>query len=276
MAVRIQIWAPRLKAFSLVQGLRRARLSPSLLTDSSAVQPDLPLLLVYADPLAWIQASEPTDPAGGASELIRALPEILADQQSCRLVNLSCVLIPALVAWCVDPFCLPQLEAQPRFSRPDPFEALLAIEWLGEHPAYLQVYQDLEAHPLAAALDRRLPDLTCLDRYRQSASLDALQQACHERAALEADLRQLVAQQEPLREQGLEVLSLCEQLAVLQSRLQDVEVLQARCVELQLSLQASQQDIEQLASRLILLEELVATGSTASRRILGRLAQSLA
>lgn len=275
MAVRIQIWAPRLKVSSLVEGLRRARLSPSLLTESSALQPDLPLLLVYADPLAWIQASEPTDPAGGASELIRALPEILAVQRSCRLVNLSCVLIPALVSWCVDPICLPQLEAQPRFCRPDPFEALLAIEWLREHTEYLQVYQDLEAHPLAAAVDRRPPDLTCLDRYRQSATLDALQQACHERATLEADLRQLVAQP-PQSEQGLEVIALSEQLAGLQSRLQQREVLYARCVELQLSLQASQHDVEQLTSRLILLEELVASGSKASRRILGRLAQALA
>jgi hypothetical protein len=102
-----------------------------------------------------------------------------------------------------------------------------------------------------------------------------LQQACHERAALEADLRQLVAQP-PQSEQGLEVIALSEQLAGLQSRLQQREVLYARCVELQLSLQASQHDVEQLTSRLILLEELVASGSKASRRILGRLAQALA
>jgi hypothetical protein len=276
MVVKIQIWAPRLKAPTLVQGLSHTHLSPSVVIEPSALQPDVPLLLVYSDPLAWTLAADPTGPAAGAAELFRVLPQLLAANPFCRLVNISCVLLPVLVAWCIEPSAPLPLETQPNFSRPDPFEALLAIEWLREHPEHLQAYQSLEAHPLAAALDRRPPDLTCVDRYRQAATFDALRRACHERAALDADLRQLVAQQEPLREQGLEVLALREQLSALQSRLQEAEVLKARCVDLQLSLQASQQDLEQLASRLSLFEELVAAGSEASRRVLGRLAQALA
>lgn len=276
MVVNIQIWAPRLKASSLVQGLRHAQLDPSILIESSALQPDVPLVLVYADPLAWAVAADPTSSAAGAAELFGILPELLAVNPFCRLVNISCVLLPVLVAWCIQPSAPPPLETQPNFSQPDPFEALLAIEWLREHPEHLQAYQSLEAHPLAAAFDRRPADLTCVDRYRQAATFDALQRAFHERAALDADLRQLVAQQEPLREQGLQVLALREQLSALQTRLQQAELLKARCVELQLSLQASQQDLEQLASRLVLFEELVTAGSEASRRVLGRLAQALA
>ena len=65
-------------------------------------------------------------------------------------------------------------------------------------------------------------------------------------------------------------------MALLQARLQQADALQARCSELQLSLQAQQFDLEQLARRLALLEQLVSAGSEASLRLQGRLAQALA
>ena len=64
--------------------------------------------------------------------------------------------------------------------------------------------------------------------------------------------------------------------ALLQARLVQADVLQGRCSELQLSLQAQQLDLEQLARRLALLEQLVSTGSDASLRLQGRLTQALA
>ena len=93
---------------------------------------------------------------------------------------------------------------------------------------------------------------------------------------MEADLAELAVQLEPLQERQLEALALREQLALLQGRLQQADVLQERCSELQLSLQAQQLDLEQLARRLALLEQLVSAGGDASQRLQGRLAQALA
>ena len=275
VAVRIQIWAPGLEAFPLLQGLGYAQLRPLPLSDPAGLQPDLPLLLLYSDPLAWMQAAAPAGAAAGATTLLDALPELLTADLPCRLVNLSCAQLPALVAWCVDPASQPPHESQPRFPAPDPFDALLASEWLQAHPEQLQAYQALEAHPLAAALDQRPPDLECLQLYRRAANLDALLQVRQDRGALEADLRELAAQLEPLRDQQLQALALREQLALLQARLHQADALQARCADLQLSLQAQQLDLEQLARRLALLERLVAAGSKASLRLQTRLAQTL-
>ena len=203
-------------------------------------------------------------------------PSWSAPPGCCRLVNLSCVALPALVAWCVDAGAAPPAEALPRFAVPDPFEALLAMAWLQEHPEQLQAYQALESHPLSAALDGRPPDLDCLGRYQQAANLDALLAARQERAALEADLAELAQRLAPLQERQLEALALREQVALLQARLQQADALQERCSELQLSLQAQQLDLEQLARRLALLEQMVSAGSEASLRLQGRLAQALA
>ncbi|MFM7642090.1 MAG: hypothetical protein ACKO45_11150 [Cyanobium sp.] len=191
-------------------------------------------------------------------------------------MNLRCVSLPALVAWCVHAGPAPPAEPQACFARPDPFEALLAMAWLQEHPGQLQAYQTLESHPLAAALDGRLPDLDCLGRYQQAANLDALIAARQERAALEADLVELAQRLAPLQERQLEALALGEQVALLQARLQQADAQQERCSELQLSLQAQQLDLEQLTRRLALLEQLVSAGSEASQRLQGRLAQALA
>lgn len=271
--MQIQIWAPGLDATWLMDGLVQAHLQVLSLADPAEARAQLPLLLAYADPLGRL-ASQRAGEHDGA--LLAALPQLERSASRCRLVNLSCLALPALVAWGVEAGAAPPPEALPRFAAPDPFEALLAIAWLQEHPEQLQAYQTLEAHPLAAALDGRPPDLDCLERYQQSANLDALLAARQERAALETDLAELAQQLAPLQERQLEALALREQLALLQARLLQADALQERCSELQLSLQAQQLDLEQLARRLALLEQLVSSGSDASLRLQGRLAQALA
>ena len=271
--MQIQIWAPGLDASWLTDGLVQAHLQVLPLAEPAAACAELPLLLAYADPLGRL-ASQGAGEQDGA--LLAALPQLEHSASRCCLVNLSCVSLPALVAWAVDPGAGVPAEALPRFAAPDPFEALLAIAWLQEHPEQLQAYQALEAHPLAAALDGRPPDLDCLERYQRAANLDALLAARQEQADLEADLAELAQQLQPLQEQQLEALALREQLALMQGRLQQADVLQERCSELQLCLQAQQLDLEQLARRLALLEQLVSAGSDASQRLQGRLAQALA
>ncbi len=217
-------------------GLHQTQHNPLLLSDLGGLQNGLPLLLLYADPAAWIQAAEPAKPAAGIAALLAAQPERLAADQPCRLVNVSCISPPALVAWSLDPASAPPVGSSPCIPEPAPFDALLAIEWLQAHPEHLQAYQTLEAHPLAAGLDRRTPDLHCLERYRLAANLESL----------------------------------------LRARLQQGDALQARCSDLQLSLQAQQEDLEQLARRVVLLEQLVVAGSNASLRLQALLAQTLA
>jgi len=273
VAVQIQIWAPGLDAAWLADGLVQARLQVLPLADPGEASPQLPLLLIYADPLGRLAAQGAGEHDGA---LLAALPQLERSVARCRLVNLGCVALPALVAWGVEAGSPVPVEVPPRFAVPDPFEALLAMAWLQENPTHLQAYQALESHPLAAALDGRPPDLDCLGRYRQAANLDALLAARQERAALEADLEELAQELAPLQEQQLEALALREQVALLQARLQQADVLQERCSELQLSFQAQQLDLEQLARRLALLEQLVSAGSEASLRLQGRLAQALA
>lgn len=272
----IQIWAPGLDADWLADGLVQARLQVLPLADPGEASCELPLLIVYADPLGRLAAPAPQAAGNHDAALLDALPQLERSVARCRLVNLSCVALPALVAWGVEAGAPVPVEPPPRFVVPDPFEALLSMAWLQEHHRQLQAYQALESHPLAAALDGRPPDLDCLGRYRQAANLDALFAAWQERAALEADLEELAKQLAPLQEQQLEALALREQVALLQARLQQADALQERCSELQLSLQAQQLDLEQLARRLALLEQLVSAGSEASLRLQGRLAQALA
>jgi len=284
--VQIQIWAPGLDAAWLTDGLEQAHLQVLLLADPAEVCAELPLLIVYADPLGRL-GSQGTGEQDGA--LLAALTQLERSAGRCRLVNLSCVALPALVAWGMDPCAAPPPEALPRFAVPDPFEALLAMAWLQEHPGHLQAYQALESHPLAAALDGRPPDLDCLGRYQQAASLDSLLAARQERIVLEADLAELAQQLQQLlplqeqllllQEQQLEALALCKQLDLLEARLQQADAQaddqKALFTELQLSFQAQQLDLEQLARRLALLEELVGLGSHASMRLQDRLAQAL-
>ena len=274
--MQIQIWAPGLDAAWLAEGFERARLQVLPLAGPGEASSELPLLIVYADPLGRLAAPARQAAGNHDAALLNALPQLERSVARSRLVNLSCVALSALVAWGVEAGSPVPVEAPPRFAVPDPFEALLAMAWLQEHPEHLQAYQALESHPLAAAFDGRPPDLDCLGRYQQAANLDALLAARQERAALEADLVELARQLQPLQQQQLEALALREQLALLQARLLQADVLQERCSELQLSLQAQQLDLEQLARRLALLEQLVSSGSEASLRLQGRLAQALA
>lgn len=271
----IQLYAYGASPLALSERIFHAGLQCRALNDLSEAHPGLPLLLVYAEPLdtLWENDNFPSSAVVGA--LLERLPDLQAAGVRYRLVNVSCVSVPGLVAWSVDPTSPIPDQAPARFVIPDPFDALLALEWLKEHLEYLQAYQALESHPLAAALDGRSPDLDCLARYRQAASLDALLAARQERAALEGELAELSEQLFPLRGQQLEALILREQLDLLQARLQQADILQDRCIELQLSLQAQQFDLEQLARRLALLEALVGAGSHASLRLQDRLAQAL-
>ena len=275
LSVQIQIWAPGLDAGWLAEGLVQAHLQVLSLAVSADASSQLPLLLAYADPLGRLAALAHQSAGEHDSALLAALPHFEHSACRCRLVNLSCVSLPALVAWCLHAGAAPSAEAQLRFALPDPFEALLAMAWLQEHPGQLRAYQTLESHPLAAALDGRTPDLDCLGRYQHAANLDALLAARQQRAALEADLAELATQLAPLQKQQLEGVALREQVALLQGRLQQADALQERCSELQLSLQAQQLDLEQLSRRLALLEQLVSAGSEASQRLHCRLAQAL-
>ena len=254
----------------------QAQLSVHSLPDLAALQSEPPLLLVYADPLARVQAPDPATAEGDGSELLAALPGLLAAGLRCRLLNISCSLLPAVVAWCVDPSSPVRLETEPAFPPADPFEALLAIAFLEAHPDQLATYLALESHPLAAALDQRPPDLHCVQRYRQASGFDALMRACRHRRLLEKDLHELSGQLESLSHQHLDAFDLQEQLAVLKAQLQQADVLQHRFSELQLGYQAQQQDLEQLVRRLDLLEALVSAGSAASMRLQTRIAQALA
>jgi hypothetical protein len=213
--VQIQIWAPGLDIAWLVDGLLQARLQVLPLTDPAQTYAELPLLIAYADPLGRLAASSPQSAAGHDALLLAALPQLERTVWRCRLVNLSCVALPALVAWCVEVGTGMPAEAPPRFALTDPYEALLVMAWLQKHPDQLQAYQALESHPLAAALDGRSPDLDCLGRYQQAASLDALLQMRQERAALQERCTELQlsfqAQQLDL-EQFVRRLALLEQL----------------------------------------------------------------
>lgn len=275
VALHIQVWSPGLEPSAVVLGMIQAQLSPLVLSDLDRLQPDLPLLLLYADPWAWMHAAEPAEPAGGAVALLGALSPLLAAGQCCRLVNSSCLSLPALVAWCVDPASPLPPESIPRFPEPEAFEALLATQWLQAHPEQLQAYQALESHPLAAVLDQRSPDLNCLVRYRQAATLEALLQVRQDRSALEVDVRELVVQLASLQNQQLEALGLRDQLGHLQARLLEADALQARCSNLQLGFLSQQNDLEYLARRMVLLEQLVGASSDASLRLQTRLAQTL-
>jgi len=273
--VDIQFYASGSAPLALPGHISHAGLRCRVLSDLSEARPGLPLLFTYSDPLEAIRANGHLSYSAVVGELLERLPDLQAAGILCRLVNVSCVSVPTLVTWCVDPTSPITEQIQPRFAAPDPFDALLALEWLKEHPGYLQAYQELESHPLAAALDQRLPDVDCLVRYQQAASLDTLLLARQERAALEGDLADLAEQLKPLRDQQLEALALREHLDLLQVRLHQADAMEARCSELQLSLQAQQLDLEQLARRLALFEELVGAGSHASLRLQERLAQAI-
>ncbi len=276
---QVQVWAPGLESSALctelVAGLERAHLQVLRRPSADSLHGDSPALLLYADPLVRLLTSERQADGRDDRQLFSALPALLAAGIPCRLVNLSCAVIPALVAWAIDPGGDVQAAWRCALPEPDPLDALLALQCFSAHDEPLLAYRALEEHPLAAGLDHRPPDGQCLERYQRAASLPGLLQARRDRRTLEADLQDLASQLEPLRHQELESLALRDQVDLLQARLQEAAALQARCSDLQLSLQAQQQDLEQMARRLALLEGLVSEAAEASRRIQAALARGL-
>ena len=125
--MQIQIWAPGLDSSWLTDGLVQAHLQVLPLADYAEARAQLPLLLAYVDPLGRLASQGAGEHDAG---LLAALPQLERAVSHCRLVNLSCVALPALVAWGVEAGAAPPPEALPRFAVPDPFEALLAMAWL--------------------------------------------------------------------------------------------------------------------------------------------------
>lgn len=273
--MQIQVWAPGLDVSSLVNGLVGARLRVLSLADPAEVQALLPLLIVYTDPAEELCARAYQSEEMHYSRILAFLSQVDGLASKWRLVNLSYVALPALVSWCIESCEALPAESRTQFPKPDPLDALLALEWLKEHPGHLQEYQELESHPFAAALERRHPDLDCLARYQQAANINALLAAMQERRALEEELENLAIQLHPLRDQQLEVLALRDQLDLLRMSLRQADAAQERCMELYLSLRAQQLDLELLSRRLVLLEEVVSGGAQSSLRLQHRLTQVL-
>lgn len=276
--VQVQLWAPQLDPSPLRRGLEQAHLQVRLCLNADAVTAESPLLLVYAEPLQM--ALQPDLPCAteGYAQLLQALPLLQQRVSALRLVNLDVLALPSLVGWCVErPVSEPPVGDPSSFPWPEPdaLAACVACRWLDAEPQVLLDYQQLEAHPLAAALDLRAPDQGCLDRYRRASSRPALLRAIRQQQELQADLQELAAELTPRRMEQLQALELREQLQQVRAALQAAEQAQGRCQELELSLQVQQADQEQLARRLTLLEALVADGSAASERLQLRLAQLL-
>lgn len=273
-AMQIQIWVAGLDASSLVGGLVDARLRLLPLADLADARPQVPLLIVYADPLGWLSSRDLEAAVLHDPKLLTAIFQAVREVDRCRLVNLGCVSPPALVAWCLGNCEPSSVDTDACFDLPDPYDALVALELLNGHPEYLRIYQELESHPLAAALDGRFPDLNCLERYRKAANLQALLVARDKRVTLKRELVELARICNPIYSQELDEFALAEVLEFLRVRLCQAEELQVRCKELRISLQLQQLDIEQSFRRLALLQDLVASASYASKRVQELLAQA--
>ncbi|MFM7360948.1 MAG: hypothetical protein ACKO25_03840, partial [Cyanobium sp.] len=141
--MQIQIWIPGLDAAWFADGLEQAHLQVLALSEPEAVSAHLPLLIVYCDPLGRLGTQGSKMTAEPDAAILVALTKLERSAFRCRLVNLSCVALPALVAWCVDSGSALLGEHPSSFAVPDPFEALLAMAWLQEHPGQLQAYQTL-------------------------------------------------------------------------------------------------------------------------------------
>jgi len=273
--MQIQVWIAGLGGSSLVGGLVDAGLQLLPLADLADARPQVPLLVAYADPLGWLYARDPEAALVHDAKLSAAIFQAVREVDRCRLVNLGCVSLPALVAWCLGISEPSSVDTDACFDLPDPYDALVVLEWLKGHPEYLRIYQELESHPLAAALDGRSPDLNCLERYRKAANLQALLVARNERATLKRELVELAGTCEPMYNQKLDEFALGEVLEFLRVRLCQAEELQVRCKELCLSFQFQQLDIEQSFRRLALFRDMVASASYSTKRVQELLGQAL-
>lgn len=274
--VTVQLWAPGIDASFLVAGLRQAGLTVIEAPPESAVPVDVPLLVAYADPHGCCQQPDVEQAVAATLALVADLPRVLAPRRLCRLLNLGCLCIPAVVGWCIQPTTPVEQTFPHPFIEPSPLDALLALELLRRHPQFAASYLALEQHPLAAGQDRRPIDAHSAQRYERACRWDSLVQIRESHNQLQRDIRQLAQQLEPLQASQITCLDLQQQIHQLSSRLVQAEALKERCADLELSLQAQQQDLEVLGRRLTLLEGVLRAASGASKNLQLRLAQVLA
>lgn len=274
--VTVQLWAPGVDASLLTTGLHQAGLMVQAIPHASAAQAELPLLVAYVDPLGCCQQKDVDLSVAATKALVEDLPRVLASSPTCRLLNLGCLCIPAVVGWCIQPSLPPEPALPHHFPEPMPLDALLALELLRREPQLASSYLALESHPLAAQLDRRTIDADYAQRYQRACRWESLVQSRDQHTLLQHDIRQLAAQLEPFQASRLTCLDLQAQIQRLSNQLEHAEQLKARCEDLELSLQAQQQDLEVMARRLNLLESLLRSASGASKSLQVLLAQALA
>ena len=274
--VAIQLWAPSIDVELLRSGLSAAGFEVFDVKYFREISPGLPLLLPYADPFV-LGLQEDCDKAAMAScELIALLASLDTSLVPFRLVNLTCIHVPSIVGWCIQPYDPPGQEAIAVFPQPDPLQAFLALELLKRHPSLATVYIALEEHPLSSSLDCRLPDSLFLDRYLTACSWDSLLKARAEQAAFENELRELALNLGVCETQQLTIQLQTEQLQDLGSRLEALNVLRDSCIQNSLVIQSQQDDLEVLCRRLTVLEDLISRASHSSEVIQYRFAQLLA
>lgn len=281
----VEIWAPGLNSEPLKAVLAAAQLTTCECATLEPGGAEGPLLLAYTDPVGLLPAcGKDPWPESNALEppyyqrLLGAISWMEGGVRPWRLVNLSCICPPALVAWCVQPHIAPPCPAVAfPIAQPEAFDALLAWRWLEAEPQLLERYLRVEHHPLAAALDHRVPDDACGARLQQASTTEALAQARSRVRVMLNELEQAEAQREELHRCELNNQSLRDQLVstkleqeLLTSRIQALE---AGRSDLQISLMLCQQDQEQLIRRASLLEQLVNDGAQATRSIQDALAK---
>jgi hypothetical protein len=275
-APHAQLWSPGIDATWLVTAFLQARLVLEPIADPAALAQGLPLLIAYTEPVGWPQLLEPASGFTGVEAVVEALPQLLACDCPTRLVNLGCTVVPNLVAWCVEPRLALRSQLSPRFVQPNPLDALLALELLHREPHLLAFYRDLEGQECSAALDGRLADIQPMDRYRQAVAPEALRQQRLQQRDLEVELDLLTAQLRTLELEKLDGLEKLELLHALPERLAEAEQLRRYVSDLELSLEAQQEDLRVMLSRMSALEQVLATGAQASKRLQCRLSQLLA
>jgi hypothetical protein len=271
----VRLWSPGLDASSLAAGLGDAGVK--VIEPVHAPEDFLaePLLLAYTDPLGCCQQTDVEQALASCMDLLAALPHMQAVSSACRLVNLACVCVPDVVAWCVEPHAPPERPFPHCFPEPDPLHALLALELLRQHPRLAATYLSLEQHPLASLLDQRPVDANFEQRYQHACRWQALLEARDRQTQFERDIRLLAEQLEPLHATQLSCLDLQNKIQLLSARLDETALVRQRCADLEISLQAEQRDLETMTRRLSLLETLLMTATAASQSLQIRLAQCL-
>lgn len=271
----VQIWAPGLDVSHLIAGLEQASVQAVDCAPSANVSDEIPLLVIYTDPLGLCQQQQIEQALSHALGLRDSIQDLLIKCRHCRLVNMACLSIPDLVAWCVEPAVSPSIHAAHPFPHPDPLSALLALDLLRRNPALADTYLALETHELAALRDQRPIDSDFENRYLEACSWQSLLDARMEQACLYQEISSLAQQVEPLRFNQEQTRGLQEQIQALNGKIEHAEVLAQRCSDLEISLQAQQQEMEVLARRLALLESLLIRASASSTAIQLRLSQIL-